>query len=336
MAAIFSVEIDQKLSRELRDLLHDNLVQLAVAKWLADHNVSKVQAFADLASDRTSVIQNVGRAAGLQVEDPIACQPLVSAWRNAEATAKAEIEAKAKGQDVQTPSSYALDEAQRIKVDESCSMHFKFMWPDTLQPDDTALGRMGRFFNKKYRWVPRVSEIRNILEKSESSGNILVKFSTTGRAPSVANLDQEADVVGIWQFKHRHMLCMIAYVNGDSPSFTRANLTVLLEYHEHVMDKALELSNSKRSPPLQNIIDADLAMRVKWMLSYVRGEFTTVTEAIQHHRSKSSYLFNDLHQNGALVKLEEPDNAEDDVAEPPPKRQRAAGGQSRGGDTRAS
>ena len=56
MAAVFSEEVDKKLSRELLELLHDNKVQLEVAKWLADQNISKVQAFADLASDRAGVI----------------------------------------------------------------------------------------------------------------------------------------------------------------------------------------------------------------------------------------------------------------------------------------
>ena len=138
------------------------------------------------------------------------------------------------------------------------------MWPDTLQPDGTASGRMDRFYNKKYRWVPGEVEIRNILEKNkESSGNVLVKFSTIGRAPSVMSLDQQAQVIGVWQFRHRHMLRMIAYVNGDSPVFTRANLTLLLLYHECIMEKALELFNTKRKPTLQNIIAADFATRKK-------------------------------------------------------------------------
>ena len=213
------------------------------------------------------MIQNIARPAGLDHGDAVVRQPLVTTWRNAEAIAKTEIESKAKGQEPELQTSYALGPEERIKVDEACNTNYKFMWPDVLQPDDTALGRMTRFFNKKLRWVPRVAEIRNILEKAENSGNSLVKFSTTGKAASVANLEQEAAVIGIWQFKHRHVLCMIAYVNGDSPNFARADLATMLDNHEYVMEKALELSNAKRRPPLQNIIAADFAMRTKWMLS---------------------------------------------------------------------
>ena len=322
MSFVFSQEIDAKLSQELRSLLHDNQVQLEAAKWLADNSITKVQAFADLSSDRAGVIQNIARPAGLEHTNVVVCQPLVTAWRNAEAIAKAEIEAKAKGQEQELQTTFALGPEDRIKVDEACSNHYKFMWPDVLQPDDTALGRMNRFFNKKFRWVPRVAEIRNILEKSENSGNILVKFSTTGKAASVANLEQEAAVIGIWQFKHRHMLCMIAYVNGDSPNFARADLTTMLDNHEYVMEKALELSNTKRRPPLQKIIAADFAMRTKWMLSYVRGEFATLTETVKYHRSHSSYLFNDLHQAGSAVKTEDAEDSGTTVAEPPKKKQR--------------
>ena len=70
------------------------------------------------------------------------------------------------------------------------------------------------------------------------------------------------------------------------------------------------------------------------MLSYFRGELTTLTEAIQHHRSKSSYLFNDLHQTSVPVKSEEADNTCGTVAEPPQKRQRPPKSLSRGDDVR--
>ena len=65
MAVVYSSEVGVKLSRELRDLLHDNDVPIGVAKWLADHNIKNVQAFTDLASDRAGIILNVARPAGL-------------------------------------------------------------------------------------------------------------------------------------------------------------------------------------------------------------------------------------------------------------------------------
>ena len=57
---------------------------------------------------------------------------------------------------------------------------------------------MSRFYSEKYHSAPRVSEFRNILEKSENTGNILVKLSTSNcQVSNVADLDPETIVKGI-------------------------------------------------------------------------------------------------------------------------------------------
>ena len=140
MAFLFNHEVDGKLPKELLDFLCDNNISVEVAKWLADMNITKVQALADFASDRGTIINNVARVAGLDPDDPIACQPLVTAWRNADAVANAELEAMSKGQEPEVSDTLSSD--QRIKLDEACAKHFKFRWPSSMQPDDVVLGRM--------------------------------------------------------------------------------------------------------------------------------------------------------------------------------------------------
>ena len=54
------------------------------------------------------------------------------------------------------------------------------------------------------------------------------------------------------------------------------------------------------------------------MLLYVRGEFDTLTKAVQHHRSHSSYLFADLHQGSSLVESDAASDG-DTSEEPSPK-----------------
>ena len=60
------------------------------------------EAFADLAETKTGIVDIVGRAAGLDPNDHVQCQPLKTAWRNTEAQTKAELEANANGEDLQS------------------------------------------------------------------------------------------------------------------------------------------------------------------------------------------------------------------------------------------
>ena len=61
------------LSTELHDVLADNDVTENVAKFLADRNIVKLGAFADLAESKSNIVQVVGQPAGLDPADSIAC-----------------------------------------------------------------------------------------------------------------------------------------------------------------------------------------------------------------------------------------------------------------------
>ena len=73
---------------------------LRLTKLLVDKGITQREAFADLAETKTGIVDIVGRAAGLDPNDHVQCQPLKTAWHNTEAQTKAELEAKAKGDDV--------------------------------------------------------------------------------------------------------------------------------------------------------------------------------------------------------------------------------------------
>mgnify|MGYP003323589747 CR=1 FL=1 len=317
------------LSRDLCELLQDNDVQKEVAQWLSDRNIKQIAAFADLADNKQEIIDNVGRPAGLDPGDAVSCQPLRTAWRQAEARAKADIEAKAKGED--TDVDVKISPMARKRLDDEVKNHFKFTWPAALSPDDLLLGRLIRFYRKKTRYCPRLAEVRSLLEKG-TSGRIVIAFEANGKQ-EWANMrghreeEEMVQVHGVFQLMKRHMMAMVAYAQAASPEFAMADLSVLLDYHSWLQEKAFEMSAAER-PSLDAIVEADFAMRTKWMLSYCAGEFPTLTAAIQHHRGHSAYLFTGLRTNkgtgkgGKLTNDKAGDKRRTPPPTPPPTKRR--------------
>ena len=93
---------------------------------------------------KRGIVKVVAPGSGLKPEDPIACQPLKTAWRLAEASHKAALEAKARGEEVS--SNDALGWEQRQRVDKSVLEYYHFTWPPTFQGSDGLLGKLGKFF----------------------------------------------------------------------------------------------------------------------------------------------------------------------------------------------
>ena len=91
----------QGMLPEFKDILQDNFVQEEVIAWLTTNRIYTVAAFADLADDRQQIVEAVCVPAGLDRASAIACQPIRTAWRIAEATTKAALEARAKGEEVE-------------------------------------------------------------------------------------------------------------------------------------------------------------------------------------------------------------------------------------------
>ena len=225
-------------------------------------------------------------------KDAVVCQPLKTAWREADAMVKANLEARAKGQEVEPNAMMSPEERQRL--DDSIDARFNFRWPPNHTPNDALLQRSERFLRKRTRFVARVAEALSILDKADSGNNVLLKISTDARAVTgICAQAEEIQVQGLWQFKRRHMIVLLALVQGSSQQWENASLTELLDYHEWVMSKALE-TRQRRRPSLKALMEADYQMRTKWMMSYVQRDFSTFTACVQHHRGQSAYLFSNL------------------------------------------
>ena len=151
------------MSKELSDIFADAGVTRAVADWLLGKGIRRIEAFADLAESRQQIVEVVGRPVGLDPDDAFQCQPLRTAWRNAEAAVKASLGAAARGEE--SIETYAFTPEKRQRVDGAVEKAFGFRWPANLCPDDSLLGKLERFYHKKYKYTPKIQETRNVLER---------------------------------------------------------------------------------------------------------------------------------------------------------------------------
>eukprot|EP00959_Pyramimonas_sp_CCMP1952_P049662 1037793-Pyramimonas_sp.AAC.1 len=126
-------------------------------------------------------------------------------------------------------------------------------------------------------------------------GKILLEMSTnTGHIRGLSGAPEDAAIGGLIQFGRRHMMLMVGYAHAAGPDWEKASLTTLLDYHEWVMKKAYEGDRTREK--IKRLMDADYEMRTKWTLGYSTEEHPTLTAAIQHHRSESAYLFQDINK----------------------------------------
>jgi hypothetical protein len=192
----FSPEVTQALSEDLHDCLLDAGVTEAAAKFLVDKKILKLAAFADLADNKAGIVEVVGRPAGLDPGNMIECQPLKSAWRDAEAKTKASLEAHAKGEDVN--KDVTLGSEQRERLDDQLKAHFRVMWPAAWLSTNGLLGKIKRFYDKRTDFVPRIeTDVRNILE-SEPDKFFNVFLSKGGSLQAQATQGSSA-IHGLWK-----------------------------------------------------------------------------------------------------------------------------------------
>ena len=321
---VYSDTVTKTLTRGLVDILAEAHVQDVVAEYLASRNIVSVTAFADLADDRSGIVQVLARPAGLDPRDPLEVQPIRTAWRAAEAEAKVQLESKIKGETPEQESTLSQD--QRNKIDRSAETYYHFIWPPALLANDQLMARLVRFYQKKTRYVPKLAQTRALNDKVVEATAVTIKIDKHKRStPQAEEVEEDVQIQGLWMMIRLHMILMIAYNQAASPDFDTASLTELLAYHVWVQQKAMERDGQGSTPTIQSVVAADEEMRTLWMLSFKSGEFQTLTEAIKYHRNHSAYLFSGLHRTAGKGR---PFSRRT----PPPKRQKGDGkGDGKGG-----
>ncbi|CAK0841615.1 unnamed protein product, partial [Prorocentrum cordatum] len=250
-------QVAKALSAELRDVLAGSDAPENVAKFLVDKNIVKLGAFA------------------------------------AEAEAQAKLEAAATGDSAEKDIS--LDTEQRERLDAQVKEYDHFVWPAQWLPANGLMGKLKRMYEERADFLPRLEVgVKSILEK-EVDPLFKMFFSKQGGVQAQAE-SACAPVQGLTKFRGRHFQLMIAYNQAAAPEFENASLTVLLEYHQWLMEKIMDV---KWSPEIvRDFLEADFRMHTEWMLSWQRREFTTFKGVIAHHRGQSAYLFSDAGDRG--------------------------------------
>ena len=121
---------------------------------------------------------------------------------------------------------------------------------------------------------------------------VLLSVGDKGTVTSVFQ-DEQSHIRGIWEFRDRHLVTMIGYVQAGAPEFEQIGLTQALDYHEWVLKKA---TAPRGSVSIAALVEADYRMRTAWMLSYVSGDHRLLKDAVTHHRGQSAYLFAEVNR----------------------------------------
>ena len=159
----YTAEVTDTLQKALYEILDEARVTQEVAKWLADQGITKLEAFADLADSKAEIVQIVGRGAGLDIDNAIKCQPLKTAWRQAEAQVKGQTASQASGQ--QPEPSFTMTPEARHNLGNAVVKHFNFRWPTSIIPSSGLISKINAIYTRKLQETPRIQEARSLLDK---------------------------------------------------------------------------------------------------------------------------------------------------------------------------
>ena len=229
----YSAEVQKALQQRLQETLLDAKVPQAQANWLREQGITTVAAFNDLADDRSQVADKIARPAGLDPANAVACQPLKTAWRAAEAIVKADLDARARGEEPE--GDKALNETARKRIDRNWTEHYKIFFPPTWLPSNATLGTIKRHLETRAATTYEIHRVKCLVEREEQLDTILLKLRPPKRTVGHEELTEEQWVMSIWVFLYKHRTLMLAYAMAMAPDWAAADLFKFLDYHEFVI-----------------------------------------------------------------------------------------------------
>ena len=215
MAAAYSAAVHGALQRKLSEVLLDSKVPEAQAKWLIGKGITTVAAFNDLADDRSQVADKIARRAGLDPADGVACQPLKTAWRTAEAIVKADLDARARGEEAETEK--VMTEAAQKRIDESWEGHYHLSFPPTWVPANSTLGAVKRQLETRAAATMEVHKVKCLVEREAKADTIVLKLKPAAGTLRQEKLTEERQVASIWEFLYKHRTLMLACAMAAAP-----------------------------------------------------------------------------------------------------------------------
>ena len=307
MAFSYAPDVQKALQRKLHEVFLDAQVQEAQVQWLIGKNITTIATFNDLADNCTQVAEKIAKPAGLDSKDSIACQPLKTAWRLAEAIVRAELEARARGEDREADT--ILAETARKRIDSSWIEHHKISFPPTWVPANSTLGTVKRHIESRAATTIEIHKVKCLVEREARTDAILLKLKPTKTSIAHEEITEEQHIATLWEFVYKHRTLMLAYAMAVAPEWKTADLSLLLEYHEFVISKALEQDRGRR-PQLRSIIQADYDTRGRWMLFLREFPDKNLADAVRHHQGQSAFLWAGIHTTVVQAPAGRPEKAE--------------------------
>ena len=246
------------------------------------------------------VADKIARPAGLDPADAVACQPLKTAWRTAEAIVKADLDARARGEEAETEK--VMTEAARKRIDESWDGHYHISFPPTWVPANSTLWAVKRQLETRAAATMEVHKVKCLVEREANADIIVLKLEPAAGTLRQEKLTEEQQVASIWELLYNHRTLMLAYAMAAAPEWASADLSLLLEHHEYVISKALETDRGKRSL-LRSIIQANHETRGTWMLYLRQNSDKSLSDAVMYHRSQSAFLWTGVHNASVAMNV---------------------------------
>ena len=229
---------------------------------------------------------------GLDPADAVACQPLKTAWRTAEAIVKADLDARARGEEAETEK--VMTEAARKRIDEVWDGHYHISFPPTWVPANSTLGAVKRQLETRAAATMEVHKVKCLVEREAKADTIVFKLKRAAGTLRQEKLTEEQQMASIWEFLYKHRTLMLAYAMAAAPEWASADLSLLLEYHEYVISKALETDWGKG-------LSCEASGR--WMLYLRQNSDKSFSDAVMYHRSQSAFLWTGIHNASVAMNV---------------------------------
>lgn len=296
MAAAFDAKLEKLFTK--------HAVDDKIRVYLLSKNIVSMGQFAGLADSKPDVAEGICVPGGLDPQNRTACQPVKTAWQEAEAYVTAELEQIRKGKftDLDDP----IDPEVRIKKDTSFNNHYHIRLPPHLTGCDTLAGRCVREHERKTPTAPNIMKVKSLAHKADEKDK-------------GANEDGERPLTR-FKFMYKHRVLMNTMAFAVAPEWDDADWSSLLDYHEWMVLKLYE-EKKGHLPPLAAVVEADFQMRIKWVES-MRNDRKTLTEAIKLCRIESVSLYSDLHEPATQSNQPTKRHGGDTAQESPQKRAR--------------
>ena len=147
-----------------------------------------------------------------------------------------------------------------------------------------------------------VHKVKCLVERKAKADTIVLKLKPAAGTARQEKLTEEQQVASIWEFLCKHRTLMLAYGKVAAPEWASADLSLLLEYHEHKISKALETDQGKK-PQLRSITQADHETRGRWMLYLRQNSDKSLSDAVMYHRSQSAFLWTGIHNASVTMNV---------------------------------